>query len=60
MRVFADADGHVRVWDVRNKKPVANIPAHTNEKGSGAVLNVRREQTCVALLCFHSLFDNSK
>ena len=30
-------DGHVRVWDLRVRQEVANVAAHTGEKGSGAV-----------------------
>jgi WD40 repeat protein len=30
-------DGHVRIWDVRSKACVANIPAHASSGGSGAV-----------------------
>lgn len=30
-------DGHVRVWDLRTKREVANVAAHTSDRGSGAV-----------------------
>ncbi len=30
-------DGHVRVWDLRVRQEVANIAAHSGDKGSGAV-----------------------
>jgi WD40 repeat protein len=30
-------DGHVRVWDVRGKRAVANVAAHTTPEGAGAV-----------------------
>lgn len=27
----------MRVWDVRTKKSVATVPAHTSDRGSGAI-----------------------
>jgi len=30
-------DGHVRVWDLRAKREIANIPCHVNKNGTGAV-----------------------
>jgi WD40 repeat protein len=30
-------DGHVRVWDLRARKAVANTPVHTTQEGAGAV-----------------------
>ncbi len=33
-------DGHVRVWDVRDRKAVANIAAHTSSRGAGALAGI--------------------
>lgn len=33
-------DGHVRVWDIRARTSVANIPAHTSPNGSGALAGI--------------------
>jgi WD40 repeat protein len=30
-------DGHLRAWDVRSGRCVANVPAHTSEAGAGAI-----------------------
>jgi F-box/WD-40 domain protein 7 len=30
-------DGHVRVWDLRARRAVANVPVHVTEDGAGAV-----------------------
>ena len=34
-------DGHVRVWDTRAARCAHNVPAHTSERGAGAVGAIR-------------------
>lgn len=38
-------DGCVRIWDLRAKKAVANVPAHVHDNGTGAVAGIESTLT---------------
>lgn len=45
-------DGHVRVWDIRARKSVANVAAHTSEKGSGALAGFLSSEIVIFMFCW--------
>lgn len=45
-------DGHVRVWDLRARREVANVDVHTTPEGAGAVSELQVRGTLIHVGCW--------